>query len=147
MTETAFHRFMAAYFGLLVVVLGSVGLCCYWGWSKERGFWMPWKRNRQAGDVRRVKKLILRPLTLDGVTKSFCRAEVVQMWSAGGTLTGFDYTPPGWRTLGWGEFIESVGHSDPRVSLVAPHTSPRAEIQIKKKTGGIVVWNERKVRA
>lgn len=104
-------------------------------------------RKMQPGDTRRTKKWIFRAQTYDGVTKSWCRAEVVQMWSGGGTLTGYDYTPPGWITIGWGEFIRGVGHTKPQVSLVMP-TTARAEIVVDKKDneGAAIVWQERRAR-
>lgn len=67
------------------------------------------------------------------------------MWSAGGSLTGYDYSPPGWIDIGWNEFIESVGHTKPKVNFLMP-TCATAEIKVNKKDneGAAIVWQERR---
>jgi hypothetical protein len=134
------------FLGILASVVIIILVIAFNDGRVNRGGYWQWQKKPEAGTSRRKKKFIFWGTTFDGVTKRWCRAEVVQMWSAGGMVAMCYIEPPGWITLGWGETIESVGHTDPKGSILWPGNAMQAEIVVKKKEGGAIVWKEQKVK-
>jgi len=112
----------------------------------ETGQWcfIPRKFRPQPGDVRRKKTFLWLPKTIKGNTRFWERAEIIQIYSAGGSMTGYDWNPAGWKNLDWGEFVESVKVENVRIGLFGG--SPRGDIVPKRRDDVLVIFDERRVR-
>ena len=101
------------------------------------GWWFI--KEPEAGTVRRKKKFLWKPLTINGVRRFWEKAEILQVWSAAGTMTGYDWSPSGWRYLAWGEFVEDV-EIEHKFSMFG---NPNGDIHLKNREGVLVVFDEK----
>ena len=107
-------------------------------------WFIPSKFRPEAGQIRRKTVFLWCPKTIKGIRRWWERAEIVQVYSGAGSMTGHDWNPAGWINLDWGEFVESIEVEQPRMHLFGG--SPRGNILPKRRDGILVVFDEKYLR-
>lgn len=64
-------------------------------------------KNPEPGDTRVKKGFLFLPVIIKGELRWFTYAERLQVYSAGGTQTGYDYSFAGWKNVEWRDKLES----------------------------------------
>lgn len=106
-----------------------VAICEIWGLELTFTFRMS---PPSPGETRRKRKFLFLPKTFNGETRWLCFAEIFQIFSAGGSETGYDYTFSGWKNVGWGDQIQGVEIEKPRFSIFGGSISSSYRIIPKK---------------
>lgn len=65
-----------------------------------------------AGDVRVKKGFLFLPVNIHGERRWLRHAERLQVYSAAGSQTGYDYSFGGWRDVEWNDKVESWSISE-----------------------------------
>jgi hypothetical protein len=90
------------------------------------------KPDPEPGQTRVKKTFLLLPLCLRGEWRWFCSAEILQFYTDSGTMTGYDFTPRGWKNLEWNDKIDHVEMTEPEWNLFT--CTKHAEIKIHYKS-------------
>lgn len=88
-------------------------------------------RNRKlkAGDTRRKKVFLIIPKLLNDEWRWLCFTEIFQIYSFGGSETGYDYSPAGWKDIGWGDKILGIKYGKSKTSMFTLSSYTEFEIE------------------
>ncbi len=87
----------------------------------------------KPGDVRIKRTFLVFPVWVAGERRWWKKVAIIQVYSASGSQTGYDYTPAGWMDMQWADKVESIGIPEPKLNIFTASYSSEIKFKLKRE--------------